>query len=104
MSRPTHATGNPQLYLKQVTRQARHVMDLCHQGKHEAVRIQEHRLAGLVSAAMTLKPEWHEPLLGVERVVFEYSLRPCHSVSPEAFLIHRACTAFSALSNQQEAA
>lgn len=43
----TYAIGNPQLYLNQITRQARHVMELYHQGKHEAVRIQEHRLAGL---------------------------------------------------------
>lgn len=97
-------TANPDAYLTQVTQQARHVMDLYHQGRHQAADIHEHRLAGLIRAAMTLKPEWHEPLLGVHKVVFEYSLRPCHSVSPEAFLMHRACTAFSALSNQQEAA
>lgn len=100
----THAIGNPQLYLNQVPRQARHVMDLCHQGKHDAVRIQKHRLAGLISATMTLKPEWHEPLLGVERVVFEYSLRPRQSISSEAFLMHLTCAASPALSNHQEAA
>ncbi|WP_077528623.1 hypothetical protein [Vreelandella utahensis] len=100
----SHATADPNQYLVQVTQQARDVMDLYHQGRFQAADIHEHRLSGLINAAMTLKPEWYVPLTGFRQIVIEYSLTPSRQMPPEAYLMQRACLALSALSDQQEAA
>ncbi|WP_077529477.1 hypothetical protein [Vreelandella utahensis] len=100
----TAITPNEHQYLTQVTQQARDVMDLYHQGRFQAADIHEHRLSGLINAAMTLKPEWYVPLTGLRRVVIEYSLAPRREMPPEAYLMQQACLALSALSDQQEAA
>lgn len=99
-----HEHVRTQRYLQQVTQLAHHIMTLYHEKDFQAGLHQEQRLSGLISASRALKPEWHEPLERLHRTVFEYSLGPCHRISPDAYLMHRACLAFSSLSEQQEAA
>lgn len=100
----TAITPNEHQYPTQVTQQARDVMNLYHQGRFQAADIHEHRLSGLINAAMTLKPEWYVPLARFRQIVIEYSVTARREVPPEAYLMQRACLALSALSDQQEAA